>query len=135
MLAVTLALLASASWGLADFGGGLMSRRLPAVLVLLVQQAVALLLVAVVIVAASEGPPDGRYVWISLLAGACGAVGLGALYRALATGTMSIVAPISASGVTVPVIVGIATGDRPSSLQAAGLAVTVVGVLLASREA
>ena len=59
---------------------------------------------------------------------------LGAFYRALAIGTMSVVAPISASGVTLPVAVGLATGDAPSSLQAAGLALTVVGVVLASRE-
>jgi len=47
---------------------------------------------------------------------------------------MSIVAPISATGVTLPVVVGIATGDRLSTTVAVGLAVTFVGVLLASRE-
>ena len=47
---------------------------------------------------------------------------------------MSIVAPISATGVTLPVVVGIATGDRLSTVVAVGLAVTFVGVLLASRE-
>ena len=48
---------------------------------------------------------------------------------ALAIGTMSVVAPISASGVTLPVAVGLATGDRPSSLQAVGLVLTVLGVV------
>ncbi len=47
---------------------------------------------------------------------------------------MSVVAPISASGVTVPVVIGVASGDRPSALQAVGLAVTFAGVILASRE-
>jgi drug/metabolite transporter (DMT)-like permease len=119
----------------ADFGGGLLSRRLPAVLILLVQQASALVVVGAIIVAAGEGPPEGRAIVLSLAAGTCGAVALGLFYRALALGTMSIVAPISASGVTVPVLVGVATGDRPSAFQAAGLVVTIAGVLLASREA
>jgi drug/metabolite transporter (DMT)-like permease len=135
VIAVGLAMLASACWGLADFGGGLMSRRLPAALILLVQQATAFVIVGVVIVAAGEGPPDTRGVLLSLGAGVCGATALGLFYRALALGTMSIVAPISACGVAVPVFVGVATGDRPSALQAAGLLVTVAGVLLASREA
>ena len=134
MLPVALALLASGFWGVADFGGGLLSRRLPAVLILLGQQAAALVLVALVILASGAAPPDARGVVLSLTAGLFGALALGTFYRALALGTMSIVAPISASGVTVPVIVGIATGDRPSALQAAGLAITVVGVVMASRE-
>jgi drug/metabolite transporter (DMT)-like permease len=61
-------------------------------------------------------------------------VALGAFYRALAIGTMSIVAPISATGVALPVIVGIATGDRPNAVVVAGLVVTTLGVILASRE-
>lgn len=84
--------------------------------------------------AVGEHLPSGRTVLLAALAGAAAAFALGAFYRALAVGTMSVVAPISASGVTLPVAVGIATGDRPSALQAVGLALTVVGVVLASRE-
>jgi uncharacterized membrane protein len=67
-------------------------------------------------------------------AGAAGTVALGAFYRALALGTMSIVAPISATGAAIPVVVGLASGDRPSALQGAGVALAVVGVVLAARE-
>jgi drug/metabolite transporter (DMT)-like permease len=45
---------------------------------------------------------------------------------------MGVVAPIAATGVVVPVAVGLAQGDRPSSLQAVGVVVAVVGVVLAS---
>jgi len=62
----------------------------------------------------------------------CGVVGLSSFYSALATGTMGVVAPIAATGVVVPVVVGLAQGDRPSALQAAGVVVAVVGVVLAS---
>lgn len=101
---------------------------------LLGQQLAGGLICAAVIVLAAEALPSGRTVWLSLLAGLAGALALGAFYRALAVGTMSIVAPISASGVTVPVVAGIAGGDRPSVLQGFGIAVIVAGVMLASRE-
>ena len=101
---------------------------------LLCQQAAGAAIVGAIVLAAAEAPPPGRIAALSLLAGLTGALALGAFYRALAVGTMSIVAPISASGVTLPVVIGIATGDRPTAVQGVGLAVTIVGVLLASRE-
>jgi drug/metabolite transporter (DMT)-like permease len=134
VLAVGLALLASACWGVADFVGGLSSRRVSAVLVLLAQQAVGLAIAAAVVVATGTDLPSQRAILLSMAAGAAGALALGAFYRALAVGTMSVVAPISASGATLPVAVGLATGDRPTSIQALGLVLTVAGVVLASRE-
>ena len=133
-MAIALALAAAVSWGVADFTGGLASRRLPALLVLLGQQALGVVLVGVVVLATGAAFPSGSTVVLSLLAGIAGAVALGAFYRGLAVGTMSIVAPISAAGVTLPVVVGIATGDRPSGVALAGLAVTAAGIVLASRE-
>ena len=134
MLAVGLSLLAASCWGVADFIAGLKSRSMSAVLVLFVQQAAGAVLVGAAVVAVGEALPGGEAALLSIAAGAAGALALGAFYRALAIGTMSVVAPISASGVTLPVAVGLATGDRPSSLQAVGLALTVIGVVLASRE-
>ncbi len=134
MFAVGIALAAAACWGTADFMAGLLSRRLSAVLILLGQQALGVVLVGAVLLATLDDPPSGRAIVLSLLAGVAGAVALGCFYRALAVGTMSVVAPISASGATLPVAVGVITGDRPSALQAVGLAVTLVGVVLASRE-
>ncbi len=93
------------------------------------------LICAAVIVLAAEALPTERTVWLSLLAGLAGALALGAFYRALAVGTMSIVAPISASGVAVPVVAGVVGGDRPSAAQGGGIAIIVSGVMLASREA
>jgi drug/metabolite transporter (DMT)-like permease len=82
----------------------------------------------------AKAPPDiGRLV-PAAAAGIGGIAGLTAFYRGLAIGTMSIVAPISATGVMVPVIVGVAGGDRPSAIQVAGIASAIVGVVLASRE-
>lgn len=134
MAAIALALGASLSWGLADFVAGLKSRRLGVLTVLAWVEASGLAVVVAVILAAGEPLPDGRTVLYSLLAGACGTTALGLFYRALAVGTMSIVAPISATGVMLPVVVGLASGDELTTLIGVGLAVTVAGVLLASRE-
>ena len=48
---------------------------------------------------------------------------------------MSIVAPISATGVAIPVFVGLLSGERPGALQVAGMVLACGGVVLASREA
>jgi drug/metabolite transporter (DMT)-like permease len=134
MVAIALALAASCCWGIADFTGGLKSRHLPVPLVLLVVEGTGALAVALVIAVTQEPLPGTRAVVFSLLAGIAGITALGGFYRALAIGTMSIVAPISATGVALPVIVGVATGDRLSTVVSAGLVMTVAGVILASRE-
>ena len=82
---------------------------------------------------ADETPSLSAVGWAAL-AGSAGIVALGAFYRALAIGTMSVVAPISATAAAVPVLVGLAEGERPSTLQVAGMAVALAGVILASRE-
>jgi drug/metabolite transporter (DMT)-like permease len=67
-------------------------------------------------------------------AGVGGALGLAALYRGMAVGAMGIVAPISGLSPVVPLVVGLASGERPSELQLTGIAVALTGVLLVSRE-
>ena len=135
MLAVALGLSSSLCWGLADFFGGLQSRKRAALAVLLVSQGVALaLLVPFAFVGRRRVRRRLSAVGWAALAGSAGIIALGAFYRALAIGTMSVVAPISATAAAVPVLVGLAEGERPSSLQIAGMAIALAGVILASRE-
>jgi drug/metabolite transporter (DMT)-like permease len=134
MLPVLLSLAASSCWGVADFLGGLQSKRVPVVVVLCVVEGAGLVVVLAIIAATGEPFPGSRAAILSVVAGIGGVIALGCFYRALAIGTMSIVAPISATGVTLPVVVGVATGDELSTVVAVGLAVTFVGVVLASRE-
>ena len=134
MVPVLLSLAASSCWGVADFLGGLQSKRVPVAVVLCIVEGAGLAGVLTIIVATGEPFPGSRAAILSVVAGIGGVIALGCFYRALAIGTMSIVAPISATGVTLPVVVGIATGDRIPAVVAAGLAVTFAGVLLASRE-
>lgn len=122
------------SWGLADFAAGFKSRRLGVLTVLTWVEGIGLLVVLGVIAATGEPLPDGRTALYAVIAGAAGVSALGAFYRALSVGTMSIVAPISATGVMLPVIVGLASGDSLTVVIGCGIAVTIAGVLLASRE-
>jgi drug/metabolite transporter (DMT)-like permease len=134
VLGLALALSSSVCWGVADFIGGTQARRLPLLRVMLVSQAVGLAGVTVLVIAHATAPPDLGTLLPAVGAGVAGIGALTAFYRALAIGTMSIVAPISATAVAVPVIVGIAGGEHPTALQVAGIVAATAGVVLASRE-
>jgi drug/metabolite transporter (DMT)-like permease len=132
--AIAFALGSSVLWGLADFLGGLKSRTFPVPVVLGAMYLSSLTVMALFVGARGEGPPPVESVVAALCAGLVGIAGLMAFYRALAIGTMSIVAPIAATGVALPVLVGIATGDQPGLVRSVGLGAAVVGIVLASRE-
>jgi drug/metabolite transporter (DMT)-like permease len=134
VIAVALGLTSSLAWGIADFMGGLASRRMPVLIVLAVSQVVGLLLLIAVVAAQAEGPPEARHLVVAALSAFAGVGALACFYRGLAVGTMAVVAPISATAAVVPVVVGVATGERPESVQVVGIALAVTGVVLASRE-
>jgi drug/metabolite transporter (DMT)-like permease len=131
-VAAVLALLSSLLWGSADFVGGTVSRRHRAALVVGISQFAGLVTALVVAAAAGAFGDDRSYLPWAVLAGCAGAVGLVSFYAGLAAGTMGVVSPIAALGVVVPVLYGLLHGERPSGLQLAGIAVAVVGVVLAS---
>jgi drug/metabolite transporter (DMT)-like permease len=133
VLSVVLALGSAAAWGVSDFLGGLNSRVLPILAVLAVSQVVGCVLL--VPVALATGPPrlDGPSVAFAVAGSASGLVGIAGLYRGMAVGTVSIVAPISATGAALPVIVGVLRGERATPLQTVGIVLALVGIVLASR--
>jgi drug/metabolite transporter (DMT)-like permease len=128
-----LALGASLVWGTADFVGGLASRGRTAVAVMAVSQTVGLLGLSVVVLIAWRAFPGAAVVPWSVMAGFGTGLGVLCLYQALAIGPMSIVAPLTALAGVVPVIVGVAGGDRPSWLQGVGMVAAVAGCFLAAR--
>lgn len=133
MLAALLALAASLTWGVSNFTAGLESRRRSVWTVVAVSQtASALSAAAVLPFAGGETLTGGHAAW-ALIAGVCGATGLVAYYRALALGAMSLVAPIIAAQVAVPVTVGLALGERPPAAAYVGIVLAVAGVVLVSR--
>ena len=135
MIGVALALLSAISFGVCDFVGGIASRRVAALRVVLVSYPVTMVLLGV-LAAVIGGPISaGAVVWGSL-GGISQACGEWWLYAALGAGPISVVSPLAAVlTAAVPVGVGIAIGDRPGVLAAAGIALAMVAVVLVSREA
>jgi drug/metabolite transporter (DMT)-like permease len=135
MAAIALGLTSSLAWGFADFFGGIQSRRRPLLAVLVVTLTSGFFLTVIAVVLHGEGPPPGVG-WIAwaLASSLFGIGGLACFYRGLATGNMGVVAPISSAAAIVPLAVGLASGERPSAMQGAGVALAIVGVVLASRE-
>jgi drug/metabolite transporter (DMT)-like permease len=134
VLAAILALASSISWGTADFLGGLQSRRHALLAVLGLSQGLALAILVVAVLAGAPTEHDTAATLWAAGVGGLGLLGLVAFYRALSIGTMSVVAPISATGVAIPVLVGLASGERPGSLQVAGIVLACCGVVLAAHQ-
>jgi drug/metabolite transporter (DMT)-like permease len=132
VVGVLLALASSVTWGVADFSGGLLSRRNPLAAVTVVSQAVGFALIVVLV--AARGRLDYDSLWIGAIGGAGGGAGLACFYGALARGTMSIVSPITACSAIVPVALSLAAGERPSALALTGVGIAFAGALLASFE-
>ena len=133
MLGLVLALAASLSWGLSDYLGGVKSRIVPLLTLIAVSQLAGLALIAV-ITGATRSFPDGRTAAYAAIAGTAGVIAVAAFYRGMAIGRISIVAPVSATGAIIPVVIGLARGERPGSLALVGMALAFVGVVLASAE-
>ena len=134
-MAALLALISSLSWGVADFFGGLASRRAGPVQVLAVAYpagAVLLTFIALFII-------PGNLTWsvlpYALVAGTIGALAIGLLYAALTRGPMGVVSPITAvmSG-AVPVAAGLLRGESLDTLAIVGIVLAVAAVVLVSRE-
>ena len=133
MGAVVLGLVSGLSWGVADFLGGLASRRAAAFAVVALSQAagLAVALIAVAVLRPDLPPPEKAL--LGATAGLAGVVGLMAFYRALSLGSMSVIAPISALGAIVPVVVDLAAGDAPAAVVLAGMLVALAGAALVAR--
>lgn len=128
----SLALLASVFLGVSDFLGGAISRKVKLVSVLFLSQVVATLAVLPRLFIESPFENAGPALFWGSVGGVATAIAVSSLFKALAIGTMGVVAPITSLGVIVPAVVGIIGGDEFTVLLAAGLLVAVVGTVLAS---
>jgi drug/metabolite transporter (DMT)-like permease len=131
-VAVLLGLASAITYGTADFIGGLVTRRNPATRVALIGKSAGLVLYLLAIPLIGADVTAAAWAW-GIPAGVAGAIGIAFLYHGLAHGRMSVVAPISAvvSGI-MPVLFGLAVGERPAPLQMVGVAVAILAVALVS---
>jgi len=134
MIGVVLALVSAAAYGMSDFLGGIASRRVAALRVVLISYPLSAVIITVAAIVVG-----GEFSWRSMLFGAASGVVMALamwwFYIALAEGPMSVVSPLTAVLVAgIPVIVGVISGERPSAVSYAGIALAIVAVILVSRE-
>ncbi|MBC8992897.1 MULTISPECIES: EamA family transporter [Micromonospora] len=131
MLPIVLAAVSALAFGTADFSGGKASRWADPIAVTVVSQMLSLPLL-VVLVLVVPGTPSALDLGWGLLAGVAGAGGVMLLYRALATGVMAVVAPVTAiTAAIVPIVAGLVLAHSPGAvaLGGAGLAVVAIGLV------
>ena len=133
-MAVLLSLVSALSYGLADFVGGVTSKcTSPWSVALLAQLGGGVLVLLLTLVV--PGSPSGADVAWSVVAGLGNGLGTAFLYRGLSSGRMGVVAPVSGVGAAlVPVAVGVLTGERPTAVVWAGIALALPGIWLVARE-
>jgi drug/metabolite transporter (DMT)-like permease len=133
---IALGALVALAYGSGDFLGGISAKRVPTVAVLLVSQAFGLGAAVLLVVALRDAPPGAHIFLLSAAAGVVGVAALGLLFRGLAVGRMSIVAPLSAiGGGVLPVAWGLLRGERPSALALAGVGLALVAAAVVGRGA
>ena len=126
-----LSLSAAASWGAADFSGGLAAKRADTFGVVVVAHATGLRFMLTLALLAHEPVPGRAALLWGAAAGLVGGAGLAALYRALAIGTMGINAPLSAVITAVlPLLFSFLTEGLPRGWQLAGFALALGSIWL-----
>ncbi|MFB9890688.1 DMT family transporter [Planobispora takensis] len=134
MTAVVLATACALVYGTADFFGGLATRRSQVMAVVVLSQLAGLALVAGLLPFLPGAPTAEGLAW-GMAAGVSGGVALVLFYRALATGVMSVVAPVTATtSAALPVLFGLATGERPEPMALGGVVLALLAVVLVSRD-
>ena len=135
-MAILLALISSLLWGSADFEGGRLAKKFPAIAVTGLSQGIGLLFGIVIVLVSGDWrvPAFGQhgYFFPAIIAGVCGYLGLVALYAGLASGRMGVVSPISSLCAVVPVTFALMTGEHVPFGKGIGIAVALIGAFCAS---
>jgi drug/metabolite transporter (DMT)-like permease len=126
-------LAAALTWGAGDFSGGIASKRTKALSVVIIAHAFSMvLLLAAAFLLREPFPPLAAWLWGGL-AGLGGAIGLVLLYSALASGRMSVAAPVSALvAAAIPVAFAALTKGLPSLWVIAGFVLALAAIWLVS---
>lgn len=135
-MAIVLSLLAALSYGAADFVGGVVTKRNQVFRVVFISQLFGTLPLFLVFPLLNTGTFSASAMWWGSAAGVAGSAGVVLLYRGLAVGRMSIVAPItSVEAAAVPLLFGLFIGERPGFLALLGVGVALLAVALVSSSA
>src|SRR5215813_3270117 len=131
-MVILLGLAAALLYGSGDFLGGMAARRTHVLTVLILAETAGAI-AALAAAAISPGPVHPAGLAWGAGAGLVGGLGLIIFYTGLATGPMSVVAPVSGLVSTVlPVGVALAEGERPGVGVYAGALLCLVAIVMAS---
>jgi len=134
MLSILFGLLSALSWGAGDFTGGLAARKVGAVRAVFYASMVGLIVIVISALVTGEAFPALSVWGFAMTAGALGSLGLIFLYAAMANGTMSIAAPVSALlAAALPVLVGALTEGLPETLTLIGFGFALFAVWMVSQ--
>ena len=129
-LPVALGLLAAATWGAADFAGGLAARRAAPSRVVLIAHGVSFVLLGAVSLAAPASLPGWAVVG-GLLSGIAGGLALMVFYEALSLGVMGLAAALAGLlTAALPVLLSLHTEGVPGRPQLAGFALAALAIVL-----
>lgn len=132
MLFVALAGLSGLVWGVGDFAGGKATQTAPTLGVVWISKLTSLPLLAVYLLVV-PGPLTGPGLAWGALAGVVALLGLMVFYQTLSTGAMAVVAPLAAvTSAAVPVVVGLAGGERPGRTALIGVSCALAAIALVS---
>ena len=130
------ALMAAAIYGAADFLGGSVAKRASTLAAVIATQGAGLVLLLLGTPLMLDATVTATDVTFGVLAGLTGSIGVGLLYRGLAMGPMSVVAPITAvCAVVIPLIAGLMFGEQLTPAAALGVALAIVAVVLLGQDA
>lgn len=133
MLSILYGLAGAISWGSGDFAGGLASKQAGTYRVVFLQQTIGIIALLPVTVLFGGPMLDMPSLILAALAGIFGTIGLLLLYHSLATGTMSIAAPVSALiTALLPVVVSSLQEGLPRIVTITGFAFALAAVWLIS---
>ena len=131
---IALALGSALTFGAADFWGGLASRRAPSAAVVVAAQSLSLPFILGWVLLSPATASGADLLW-GAASGAAGAAGVLFLYKGLADGRMSVVAPLTgliAAGI--PVIASPLLGETPGRIALIGIVIALGAIALVSRE-
>jgi drug/metabolite transporter (DMT)-like permease len=134
MLSILYGILSAASWGAADFIGGLATKRTSPYRVLFLAEIAGLLPFTALALLTREKLPPTVEMFLGAGSSLLGLTGLILLYRALADGQMTIAAPVSALfAALVPVIFGFFTLGAPPLTTLIGFGLAFLAVWFISQ--
>ena len=130
-MAILLALMSAVVYGVSDYVGGRSSRRVAPISITWFSEVMMLIVFALTIPVFSDAGLSMRAIGWGVVAGASASLAVLGLYASLARGNMTVVAPVTGVvAATLPVVVGVVLGERPSSLAVAGIVLAIAAVAL-----